>query len=94
MWTAQKDERRPRLLNPIGIEQKEGHTKGEKMKRKSAIVEIFTLRDPGGEHIHAVRVAAAGRDQSMNTWILRLIETATNIDAWKEKEGYGQKRGE
>ena len=47
------------------------------MKRRAAIVEFFTLRDPGGAHIHAVRVAAAKVDQSMNTYILALIRAAT-----------------
>lgn len=51
--------------------------KGSNMKRKVEVVEVFTLRDPGGQRIHAARVAAANADVSINTWLLGVIEQAT-----------------
>ena len=50
---------------------------GIEMKRKTAVVELFTLRDLGGELILAMRIAAARKSLSMNEWLLEVIREAT-----------------
>jgi hypothetical protein len=47
------------------------------MKRKTATVELFTLRDLGGELILAMRIAAARKSLSMNEWLLQVVRDAT-----------------
>lgn len=47
------------------------------MKRTHAVITVTTIRDPGGKLILAARIAAARADMSMNSWLLRTIEAAT-----------------
>jgi predicted HicB family RNase H-like nuclease len=47
------------------------------MKRKTEVVELFTLRDLGGELILAMRIAAARKSLSMNEWLLQVVREAT-----------------
>ena len=49
------------------------------MKRKTATVELFTLRDMGGELILAMRIAAARQSLSMNEWLLQVVRDATRM---------------
>ena len=49
------------------------------MKRKTATVELFTLRDLGGELILAMRIAAARKSLSMNEWLLQVVRDATRM---------------